>query len=487
MEDHARSRPGERHATLAASRRARPAGLARARDGYRRRIDQRLPSFIRVEAVKRLLALGRSSPPLWWYPGWSLLLGILAGAVLSRFRDIDAPAVSFLVYDGGADAARSFVSLVATSLATITTLTLTLTVVSIQLASSQYSPRLIEHYLNDRTTHVVFSLFLGTFAFSIATLLNIRLPAEDAETGKVPGIAISILVVLVVLSLVALVFFVHRVTTSMRVESILQRVRNRTFDAIGTRDPADRSDTPDDLPRPPDDVTAIRSRRSGFYAAIDRERCRSFRPEGTCRVWVVVAPGDFVVDGTPVALVEGEVDDELVDTIEQWLEFDEERWIESDFSYGIRNLTDVALKGLSPGVNDPTTATMAIHRIGEAMAEAGRSHPERMIITDAGTEVYVAIREWGDTLDDAVRQIAEYGRRDLQVVVTLVRMLCSLAWTRGQVDRRDVIGDVAERLRTWVDVDVDRTDDDCARIEAEFELLDAALRHEVRPGYRHLL
>lgn len=436
---------------------------------------------MRLEALRRVVALGRGTPPLWWYPAWSLVAGVIAGAVLGRFRSVDAGPFAFLVYEGSADSARSFVSLAATSLATVTTLTLTLTVVSLQLASSQYSPRLIEHYRSDRTTHVVFSLFLGTFAFAVATLLNVRVGDDDAP-GLVPGIAISVLVVLVITSLAALVFFVHRVTQSMQVESILQRVRDRAFEAIGTRAPEQPSDAGDDIPEPPSDGTLIRSRRSGFYASLDRERCRAFRPDGSRRVWIVVRPGDNVIAGTPVAVVDGEVGDDVRDEVERWLRFDAERWVESDVAYGVRSLVDVALKGLSPGVNDPTTATLAIHRIGEVFAEAGRSHPERRITTEAGTEVFVAIREWDRMLDSAVRQIAEYGRRDVEVIVALLRMLCSLAWSPSEIDRRDVIATVGDRLRAWIDVDVVRTDDDRRRIEEELDLFDAALEHRLVDG-----
>jgi uncharacterized membrane protein len=405
----------------------------------------------------------------------SLVVGLVLGTILSRFKDVDGGVVSFAVYEGGAEAARSFVSLSATSLATITTFTLSTTVLSLQLASSQHSPRLIEHYLSDRATLAVFSLFLGSFAFAIATLLNIRLPGEEEDLGRVPGIAISVLVALLVASLAALVFFIHRVTTSMRVEAILRRVRDRSVEAVGQRRSGDADDDPAHLPDPPTDGRPIRSRRAGYYTDIDWERVEDFSPDDPCQVWVIVAPGDFVTIGSPVAIVAGGLGDETADEIESWLRFDSERWIEADFSYGVRNLVDVALKALSPGVNDPTTATMAIERIGETLAVAGRGHPERFVRTDAGTEVYVAIREWDDTLWSAVRQIVEFGRRDVAVVTTVLRMLSGLAWADTEIDRRPTIRSLADQVRGWIAIDVERAPWDEERIDAEFALLRRAL------------
>lgn len=442
-------------------------------------ISDRHPSPSRFEPLARILSLGRRYPPFWKYPALSLIAGLGIGALLGRVGDVEPATWSFAIYDGDAEAARSFVSLSATALATITTFTLSTTVVSLQLASSQHSPRLIEHYLRDRATHVVFSIFLGSFAFAISTLLSIRLPTEDETVGRVPGISVAVMVALLVASLVALVFFVHRVTTSMRVESILRRVLERAVDAVERRPSGDADDDPDELPPPPTDGSPVRSRRSGYYADIDRRRVEAFRPDGPRQVWVVVAPGDFVPAGTPVALVAGDLDDETADEIESWLRFDSERWIEADFAYGIRNLVDVALKALSPGINDPTTATMAIERIGETMAVAGRRHPERVVRTDAGTEVVVAIREWDDVLLAAVRQLVEYGRRDVVVVTAVIRMLAGLAWAEGDVDRRPAIRAVAVQLRRWMDVDVERPAWDEQRITAELAMLDRSLERDL--------
>lgn len=440
-----------------------------------------------------MLSLGRRTPPLWWYPSLALIAGLLLGLVLGQLTDDDGGPLSFLVYQGGPESARSFVTLAATAIASITTLTLTITVVTLQLASSQYSPRVLEHYLGDRGTHAVFSLFLLTFAFSIATLLNVRFPDDGAgSTGVVPGIAISVLVVLLISCLAALVFFVYRVTQSIRVETLLERVRDRTIEALADRD-GTRGEDVDEIPDPPDDARLIRSRRTGFYVAFDRAALVRFEPPSSARIWVIVAPGDYVVEGTPVAVTDGfadaadDDDSALVDTVESWLRFDVDRWIEADYTYGVRSMVDVALKALSPGINDPTTATMAIARVSEALAAAARSHADRRIRTDVGAEVFVAVREWGDTLDSTVRQIAHYGAHDVEVVTALVTLLSTVAWARAPIDRSDDINAVASMLRDIVDQQDRLSASDREMVDREFDGLDSALRGEARPNRRHRL
>lgn len=451
--------------------------------------------FLRLERARRALGLGRGTPPLWWYPSLSLVVAMLAGLGLSQI-DASEGVASFLIYEGDAASARSFVSLVATTVASITALTLSITVVTLQLASSQYSPRVLEHYLGDRVTHAVFSLFLGTFSFSIAVLLNVR-PAIG-EDGTVPGLAVSVLVLLAVASLAGLIIFVYRVTQSIRAEFMLLKVRDRTIDAISARHDVP-GDHESEIPPPPPHGAIIRSRRTGFYVKFDRSAFESFEPPEGARIWVIVAPGDYVVEGTPVAVIDGfDGDDwlaereaidseELNERIESWLRFDADRWIESDYSYGIRSLVDVALKALSPAINDPTTATMAISRIGEAMASAADSHSDRRIVTDSQAEVLLTVRSWSETLSSAVRQMANYGASDSAVVASLVRLLVSLAWAPSRIDRRDDIRSVADELRLIVADEPDLSVIERGVIDQEFAGLEAALDGRFWADGNHLL
>ena len=435
---------------------------------------------MRLEALQRLLALGRQSKPLWWYPMWSLVAGLLLGLGMTLVVNSDYGSFSFLVYEGDPESARSFVSLAASSVATITSLTLTITVVTLQLASSQYSPRLIEHYLDDRGMRAVISLFLMTFAFSVATLLNVRLAGTGSDAdGEVPGLAISLLIVMIVGCLGALVFFVFRVTQSIRVESILELVRDRTIEAISARNERD-PDGEDigDIPEPDPEGLLITARRTGFFVDIDRELIGECTASGDVRIWVLVSPGDFVIRDVPVAVVSGwdESEETIRDQVSSWLRFDTERWIEADYTYGVRSLTDVALKALSPGINDPTTAVMAVNRIAEVMAIAATTHPDRIIDVGEDGHLFVTIKTWEWTLHQVLHQLALYGRNDVHVVAAVTHMLWSLLWVDADQSRRDQIAAATKMFAALVDVD--RPDPDQMVIDQHFDLLHESLEGE---------
>lgn len=442
-------------------------------------------SLSRLEALQRLLAVGRRQKPLWWYPSLALVCGLVLGFGVTRLVNVDAGPAAFLVYEGDPESARSFVSLVASSVATITSLTLTITVVTLQLASSQYSPRLIEHYLDDRGIRSVISLFLLTFAFAVATLLNVRLSGGEGS-GEVPGPAISLLILLVVACLGALVFFVFRVTQSIRVESILALVRDRTVAALESRHERDPDgDADDELPDPDPDGRLIRSRRTGFFVDLDRASMEELDTEDDVSVWVLVSPGDFVTSGAPVAIVSGwdAADDDVRDVVESWLRFDTERWIEADYSYGVRSMTDVAVKALSPGINDPTTAVTAIQRISEVMAAAATSHPDRVMPVGRNGRAYVTVRTWEWTLHEVLHQLALYGRRDVHVVVGVVRMLWALHWVDSGVDRSEEVRAAAELYRELIDVD--RPAPDQRVIDHYFGALRRSFDGDVVGEFRH--
>lgn len=352
--------------------------------------------------------------PIWVLPILFLAVGFAAGSVVAQIDIAEDSAWTTVAFGGDADSARSLVSNLLNGVVSITTLTLTVTIVSLQLASSQYSPRLMKRYLRDRSIQFTVAFFLFSFAFTLPVSFAIRTANEDGEES-VPQLALSIVVVVSMLALVALVYFVFHVTRSVRVENVLSRIADEVVE--GLDDGLRLGDG--DVSESPEDARTLLARHSGFMTGCDREALAERLDHGD-EIWFVVAIGDYVVAGSELCRIVGPaaLDDEVLRHVNVAPERDGSR----EVAFGIRQITDVGVKALSPGVNDPTTAITSIHTATRTLvAAAWRMRDER---TDADRiPVHVPAPSWSEIVADTIGQFAIYGRNDPQVVRALTASL----------------------------------------------------------------
>ena len=255
------------------------------------------------------------------------------------------------------------------SLITVTSLTFSLTVLTLQLASSQFSPRLLRTFTRDRFVHVTLALFLGTFSYALAVLRTVR-DAGDRQALFVPQISVTIAFVLGVSSVVGLVLFLAHLAREIRVETMLRKVR---AEANGTV------------------RLSVGWPDAGSFDAEALTRLRE-------RVAAAIATGF-------------------------------ERTTANDIAYGLRQLTDVTNKALSPGINDPTTASLCIDRIGEALTRVcGLRAETRFRAAPGGTGgVCYTVIGLDDILDECIPQIRHFGADDVLVGARLLTVLGAVA------------------------------------------------------------
>jgi len=232
---------------------------------------------------------------LWPVPTVGVLLavalGVLTPAVDTRVDDSVPPMLSAYLFGGGADAARTVLSAIAGSLITVTSLTFSLTVVTLQLASSQFSPRLLRTFSRDPFVHRTLALFLGTFAYSLVVLRTVR-TSTNSRPEFVPKISITVAVVLTLVSVFALVLFLDHLATQIRVETMLDDVHTDASDTV-RRVLQKRPERPATHPVPPQappTACPIEVAESGFLVSVDEDKLLS----AACTAGAVVQ-----IDGLP--------------------------------------------------------------------------------------------------------------------------------------------------------------------------------------------
>jgi uncharacterized membrane protein len=336
---------------------------------------------------------------LWLVP----VLCVLAGAALSfgtialdRLYDYEAVPQDVV---GGPDAAETILSTVAASMVSLAALVLTITMVVVQLAMGQFSPRIVQRILRDRPSGLAIGLFVATFVHAILALREVTNNGDG--TGQVPGVAVVTAFVLVLSSIAVLVVYVHHLGQALRVSALIELVGDDTRGLIRKRyeEPAPVGSTSE---------RAILARESGVITVIDADKLVAEARRAGCRLELVPALGEFVPAGAPLMRVHGEAHGLDEDELHDALILKPERTLDEDVAYGVRLLVDIAERSLSDSpLQDPTTAVQAIDRLHDILRQLVRRPFPNGRHRDAAGELRLTTRElsWDDYVVLAFEEI----------------------------------------------------------------------------------
>ncbi len=316
------------------------------------------------------------SSSFWFVPSLMTAGAVLLFVVTLQLEQLVPSDVSGLpvVFSGGADAARNVLSVISGSLITVVATVFSLTIVALQLASANYSPRLLRNFTSDRGVQVVLGAYIGTFTYALLVLRVIRTP--KGTTGAfVPIISITTAVVLALICVALLVYFIHHIASLIQSSTIVQRVRLDTLKSLARLDDlrsspvetGDWEDRPEVRKLLRGEPLVVRARESGYAQYVYADAVVGAVggvAAGMTVVEIPFGPGNFVAAGLPLLKIwpapEGGLDPDSEDAARDAIVLGKERSFGQDFAFGLRQLSDIALKGVSPGVNDPTTAMQAM-------------------------------------------------------------------------------------------------------------------------------
>ncbi|MDZ4789591.1 MAG: DUF2254 domain-containing protein [Hyphomicrobiales bacterium] len=335
------------------------------------------------------------------------------------------------LYSFGPEGARAILSTIASSMITVAGLTFSITMLTLQLASSQFGPRLLRNFMRDRGNQVVLGTFIATFVYCLLVLRTVR---GTEESHFVPHVAVAFGVLLALASIAVLIYFIHHVATSIRIETLLAQLADETRAAIDRLypqrmglDPPTSAGTNSENLIPAGleaGVRLIRCGQSGYVQRVDVDALMKVATEHELIVRIDAAPGRFLKEGEALfaAYPQEAVSDEVADRLRSAFVVGQERTPEQDLEFSIRRIVEIAQRALSPGVNDPTTALYCIDRLGEAfsrMAERDIPSPLRF---DNMRRLRIVTEGWslGELACPAFAAVARYGTADADVVAKLL-------------------------------------------------------------------
>ncbi len=404
-------------------------------------------------AKSRWLELSHS---LGFVPGLIVALFAALGIVLVELdHRVDVSGFD-AVFQGDGPAARTVLSVIAGSLITVAGLTFSITMVVLQLASSQFSPRLLRTFFADRMTQITIGTYVGTFVYSILVL---RAVGAYGEGGFVPRISVTLASLFGIGAGVLLIAFLQHVSRLVQVSYVTSRIGRSTLARADVLFPSGGEPVPDEdagrvierwRATPPAEVHAARPGYVQRLALQDLGERVAGRVE---RVAILVCPGDFVSLEMPIAQIwPADAGDEMEQDVRTALSIASERDLDQDLDFGLRQLADIALKAVSPGINDPATAVTCIGYLRSVLCRiADRPFPAAMRrVPEHGLTVVARQRTFDEYLEPML-QISHYAAGDPWVTGVLLDALIACADRAAAGGRPERVTDVRSAFATIVE------------------------------------
>lgn len=362
-----------------------------------------------------------------------------------------------VLFGVGADGARGMLAAIAGSMITVASLTFSLTISTLAITASQYSSRLVRNFMRDRVNQFVLGYFVGLFAYCLVVLRSIR-SGDDAEF--VPPIAVLSGLLLALFSIIVLIIFIHHIAESIQASSILRRVARETLEAIEdlfpsrVGDPAGEVDASKPTPSAGAGAVEVAAGAFGYIQDVNAEALLEIAQEQDALIVMRADVGDFVTGAgalCEVARTRGLADDDS-ERIRGAFNIGAVRTIEQDAAFGARQIVDIALRALSPGVNDTTTAVMCVQHLSVALeALADRQIPDRFRAADGVIRLVAADRSFHAFASLCLDQIRQSAAGNPAVMRALLRAIAAAGRRAGDPDRRaalirhaDLVADLAQ-------------------------------------------
>ncbi|MEO8247495.1 MAG: DUF2254 domain-containing protein [Chloroflexota bacterium] len=414
---------------------------------------------------------------LWFIPAiWVVASAVLALVMVGIDHATPDVVADFpLVFGGGVDGARGLLSSIAGSMITVAGVTFSITVVALQLASSQFSPRVLRNFMRDRSSQVVLGAFIGSFAYAILVLRSIR-GGQDGAEPFVPSVAVTVGILLALLAMGMFVFFIHHIASRIQLSSIVANIADETTDKVRREWTLEAPDGgPAELPAEP--PNRIAAQGSGYLQLVDEEGLKRIATDRDLVLRLDVKPGAWAQQDAPLfsvwpaAAARG---DDLTDQLQAHVSLGAQRSIEVDAAFGIRQLVDVALKAISPGINDPTSAADCVVRLGQILVAAGRRHHPPTVHRDDGGQLRLVVPrdDWPALVGVAFDQLRQYGAGNVDTAIAMARTLGTIA-TAVPRERHAPLLDQLELVRLAL-VDITPPEDRARVARAVEHAVDAA-------------
>lgn len=370
--------------------------------------------------------------------------------------------------------ARALLETIAGSMITVAGVTFSITIVAVASTAMNFGPRLMTNFMTDRGNQITLGTFVATFLYCMVVLTSVY--AGDGSPGAyifVPTLAVLGALLMGIASIGVLIFFIHHIPENIHISQLISGIGNDLLKRIdvlypdhlgeGAEHPSGFSSEEGDVPLPSEDAVAIEAGKVGYVQDIESSQLIATARRKGLVLWMTVGPGSFVSHTSPLVLAKPStlVDDAAVRGVRASFVLGARRTPQQDVLFLVKQLAEVAIRALSPGVNDPFTACYCIDWFGAALKKlAGRETPNRYRFDDQGVlRVVAEPTAFEDFVDAMFGQLRPYAQADRTAALHLLHAMVDLRLNLPTEQQRSVIDRHCEMLVTGCHVDLTHPDD----------------------------
>jgi uncharacterized membrane protein len=389
-----------------------------------------------------------------WFVPAIMLLGAVALSIAALWVDYNyedvVPSDAWWLFGGGDEGARAVLAAIAGSMITVASVVFSITILTLTLASAQFGSRLLQNFMRDTGNQVVLGTFIATFIYSLLVLRSVR---DDF----VPYLSITLGVLLVFVSVAVLTYFIHHVATKIQAESVVAAVFRELSEAVDRLFPesggrqtfhAGEQSLPDGFE---EDAYHLKAEQSNYLQAIEYEQLMKLTVSHDIVVRLLYRPGDFVIRYCTLLLAwpAQHVDDAVREGLHAAFILGMSRTLTQDAEQGIHQLVEIAVRALSPGVNDPFTAINCIDRLTAVLCQlTQKSFPSsRHFDKDGKLRIVTSSSSFLGFVDAAFNQIRQNAASSPSVLIHLMEAIGIVAELASTREHRNALRIHAEMVR----------------------------------------
>ena len=400
------------------------------------------------------------SEKFWLLPGAMVFFGIMTAVGLVRL-DQSGFVPKWLVespwlYNGGGTGARTLLGAVASSTIGVAGTVFSITIAALSLAAGQMGPRLLRNFTRDRGNQFTLGAFLGTFSYALMVLRSVR---TQNEGEFVPHVSLTFGILLAFVCVATLVFFVGHMAGRINVDTVIELVSEEVRTALERLTTKEAQSVPL-ITTAWHAATTIVDERRGYLQQLDSAGLADWADKNNATIRLLVRPGDYVFPGAPIALIVPSIDGAGA-AIRRATALGSQRVSSSDLEFAVRQLVEVAVRALSPGINDPHTAMSVLDRLGAALCDVVPLHfPNGMFLRGTRIALIVPNTDYDGLTDTMFHLIRQNAGGSAAVLIRVLEVLTSVLSCEKDLKRVAtlqrhadlVLGDAERDISTPADI-----------------------------------